>query len=159
MRLDRLLCFFFVNSQELVLGYDVNFDAAFLVGLLDRLHHHRIRANLAYNQCTHPLLDQAQRGAPAGLAHGGPRKGHNIVDGFGGSQIRGKPGAGYLVFSAPATTDARPKQITAIIKAIVFTTAPPSSLYVDSLKYFFIFFCSNLSILFNFLASLRNLET
>jgi hypothetical protein len=123
--LDRLLCLFFVDSQELVLGYDINFNAAFLVGLLDRLHHHHIRGNLAHNQRTHPFFDQAEGCASAGLSDGSPGKGHNIIEGFRRSQVRGKTRSRYLVLSAPDTRDTKPKQIIAIIKAILVFTKPP----------------------------------
>src|SRR5215813_13906200 len=78
---------------------------------------------------------------------------------FAGRKYPGNRGGGYLVFSAPDTRDARLKHTITMIRAIVFTTAPPLFSYCDSREYFFIFFCSNLSTLFNFLELLRNLET
>jgi hypothetical protein len=77
------LRFFFIDAQELVLGYDVNLDPALLVGFLDRLHHHRIRLDLGDDQCRHPLLDETERRAAAGLPNCRARKGHDIVDRFG----------------------------------------------------------------------------
>src|SRR5262249_37428412 len=158
----RLLCFFFVDSQQLVLGHDINFNTALLVGLLDRLYHHRIRANLGHDQRAHPFFDQAQRCAPTGLAHGGPGEGHDVVDGFWRSQIGGK--SRRRIFGIFRSRRER-------CQAQIHHHHHPSDclhkrrLLVLILRfrgiffYFFIFFCSILSIVFNSLPSLVNLET
>ena len=162
-RLNGFQRILFIDPKQFIFRDDVSLDATLFESARDRLHDHRIGVDFSDDQCRHSFLDQAQRRAPTGLAHGSPCKGHNIVDGFRRSQIRGKSRRG--VFGALGSMEREMPSLnrsTPSIKAtFVFITTPPSFslLKIQITWNIFYFFYSNLSIFFNLLASMRNLET
>ena len=70
----------FVNSQQLVLGGEIDLHAALFVSSLDRLHDHRVGSYFRNDQRRHAFLNQAEWRATAGLAHGGARERHDVID-------------------------------------------------------------------------------